>query len=155
VRAALDVPLQLLVGDDLRTIGKDQVQKAMARNMQHRTHRNTEPVLSVTALIRDRVTNREGEELGTIKDLMLDVHSGRVAYAVLSFGGVLGMGDKLYAIPWSALTLDQSSNAFTLDASREMLRHAPGFDKDKWPDMSDPGFGTDIYSFYGARPYWE
>ena len=86
---------------------------------------------------------------------MIDVSSGRVAYAVLSFGGILGLGDKLFAIPWSSLNLDQENHVFTLDASKEMLRHAPGFDKDQWPDMSDPGFGTDIYSFYGAPRYWE
>jgi hypothetical protein len=112
-------------------------------------------VLSATTLSKDRVTNRQGEDLGTIVDLMIHVPSGRIAYAVLSFGGILGLGSKLFAIPWSSLTLDQTKHVFTLDATEEMLRHAPGFDKDNWPDMSDPGFGTEVYSFYGAKRDWE
>lgn len=133
----------------------------MARNLRNRGNLAAVPdtrqrqVLPASSLIKNRVINREGEDLGTIKELMIDVDTGRIAYAVLSFGGVLGLGDKLFAIPWSSLNLDQGAQVFTLDASKEMLRHAPGFDKDDWPDMSAAGFGVDIYSFYGATRYWE
>jgi hypothetical protein len=86
---------------------------------------------------------------------MIDVPRGRVAYAVLSFGGLFGVGDKLFAIPWDALILDTSRHCFVLDADKEHLKHAPGFDKDHWPSMADPGWAIDVHTFYNRRPYWE
>ena len=82
---------------------------------------------------------------------MLDVSTGRVSYAVLSFGGFLSMGEKLFAVPWSALTLDTVNKRFTLDVAKERLESAPGFDTDKWPDMSDPTWAKDIHSYYGTK----
>ena len=76
--------------------------------------------------------------------------SGEVAYAVLSFGGVLGMGDKLFAVPWSALTLDTENKRFTLNASKDRLKDAPGFDKDHWPSMADESWASGIDKFYGT-----
>ena len=71
--------------------------------------------------------------MGKIEDLMIDVQEGRVAYAVLSFGGFLGMGDKLFAIPWQAFSLRPDERAFLLDIPRDVLEKAEGFDKDYWP----------------------
>ena len=79
----------------------------------------------------------DGEHVGKISDIMFDVRGGRIAYAVLSTGGFLGMGDTLHAIPWSALTLDTDDKCFVLDASAERIKNAPGFDKDNWPSMAD------------------
>lgn len=112
-------------------------------------------VLSATTLIGDRVMNRTGEDLGKIEELMIDLERGRVAYAVLSFGGFLGMGDKLFAIPFQALRLDKDENSFMLDVDKEKLKNAPGFDKNNWPSTADRSWGTQIHSFYGQRPYWE
>jgi len=64
-------------------------------------------VLSASTLSGDTVRNAAGDDLGSVKEIMVDIPSGRVAYAVLSFGGFLGMGDKLFAVPWSALTVDE------------------------------------------------
>ena len=111
-------------------------------------------VLSTSMLTGNKVVNAEDEDLGTIEDLMIDIESGRIAYAVLSFGGFLGVGDKLFAIPWSALSLDAGAKRFVLNVSRELLEQAPGFDKKNWPDMSDPAWGAQIYAYYGSRPYW-
>lgn len=111
-------------------------------------------VMASDTLEGDRVMNSAGEDLGKIRDIMLDVPSGRIAYAVLSRGGILGMGDKLFAIPWSALTLDADRHCFILDISKERLEQAPGFDKDRWPSMADARWATDIYEYYGAAPYW-
>lgn len=112
-------------------------------------------VMDADTLIGDSVANGDGDDLGKIETIMLDVTSGRIAYAVLSFGGFLGMGDKLFAIPWSALTLDTDNKCFVLDVSKERLENAPGFDKDHWPSMAEPTWATDVHAYYNARPYWD
>lgn len=111
-------------------------------------------VLSASTLAGDAVRNSAGEDLGKINELMIDVPSGRVAYAVLSFGGFLGMGDRLFAIPWSVLKLDEDQKCFILDVNKSVLEQAPGFDKDNWPDMSDTSWGAEVFTYYHARPYW-
>jgi sporulation protein YlmC with PRC-barrel domain len=112
-------------------------------------------VMAADTLEGDSVMNPAGEELGDIKDIMIDVKSGRVAYAVLSKGGLLGFGDKLFAIPWSALTLDAARKCFILDVSKERMDKAPGFDKDHWPSMADMNWATQIHSYYDQPNYWE
>lgn len=97
-------------------------------------------VMAADTLQGNAVVNLAGEALGEIQDIMIDVPTGRVAYAVLSFGGVLGVGNKLFAIPWSALTLDAERECFVLDIERERLKKASGFDKEHWPSMPDPGW---------------
>ena len=111
-------------------------------------------VLAADTLTGDRVVNRQKEDLGIIEHLMIDVEKGRVAYAVLSFGGFLGMGDKLFAIPWSALTVDTDERQFVLDVDKKLLERAPGFDKDHWPNMADHAWGAEVSAYYGAKPYW-
>jgi sporulation protein YlmC with PRC-barrel domain len=116
----------------------------------------TEPqVLSATTIIGDKVINPQGEHLGEIKELMIDLDLGRVAYAVLSFGGVLGMGEKLFAIPFQALQLRPDRHEFVLNVDKEKLKNAPGFDKNNWPSTADRTWGMKIHSYYGYEPYWE
>jgi len=122
---------------------------------QPQTARTSRRVLSASTLKGDKVVNLQGEDLGKIEDLMIDLERGRVAYAVLSFGGFLGMGDKLFAIPWEALAVDTSDKRFVLNVDKELLKRAPGFDKDRWPDMTDPAWGTELYGYYGYKPYWD
>ena len=112
-------------------------------------------VISARKLTGYRVRNRAGEDLGSVDEIMIDASSGRVAYAVLSFGGFLGFGDKRFAVPWNALDVDERENELILDADRSSLDGAPGFDKDQWPDMADPSFGADVHKHYGRKPYWE
>ncbi len=81
---------------------------------------------------------------------MLDVQTGEVCYAVLSFGGFLGLGDKLFAVPWQSLKLDTANKRFTLDVNKEKLESAPGFDKDNWPDMADSSWQNTVHSYYGS-----
>lgn len=104
-------------------------------------------------LIGNDVYSRKAEMLGEVKEIMLDIRTGRIAYAVLSFGGVIGIGDKLFAIPWEALTLDTMNKRFVLDVEKERLERAPGFDKDKWPDMANPAWAEDIHAYYGSAMY--
>lgn len=112
-------------------------------------------VLGAGTLTGDRVRNKAGDDLGKIEEIMIDLESGRVAYAVLSFGGFLGIGDKLFMVPWGAMTVDQSAHEFVMDVQRAQLEKAPGFDKNNWPDMADAGYGREIHSHYGQTPYWE
>jgi sporulation protein YlmC with PRC-barrel domain len=111
-------------------------------------------VMDAKTLTGDSVVNTAGDNLGKIEAIMLDVASGRIAYAVLSFGGFLGMGTKLFALPWSVLTLDAPEKRFILDVSKEKLESAEGFDKDHWPTMADSSWATRLHEFYNVPPYW-
>ena len=112
-------------------------------------------VLSSSSLVGTTVQNMRREDLGEIKDLMIDLSGGRIAYAVLSFGGFLGMGDKLFAIPWEAFQVVQEEEVLLLNVAKEKLEQAPGFDKDNWPDMADVTWGKSIHAYYGYDPYWD
>ena len=107
--------------------------------------------LSASSLRHTKVENTAGEKLGDIKDLMIDLDDGSIEYAVLSFGGVMGMGDKLFAVPWEALRVDTSDEKLVLPVDKEQLKNAPGFDKDHWPDFASPQFRTQISDYY--RPH--
>ncbi len=109
-------------------------------------------LMGAETLVGNDVYNRQEEDLGDIKEIMLDVLAGRVSYAVLSYGGVFGMGEKLFAVPWEALTLDTVNKRFTLDVSKDRLASAPGFDKESWPNMSDQTWAKGIHTYYGTTP---
>jgi len=101
----------------------------------------TPKVLSATTLKGDKVTNAKGEDLGTVEEIMLDLERGRVAYVVISFGRVNWMpNDKLFAVPWEALTISFHDKKFILNVSKETLKSAPGFDRNKWPEVADFGW---------------
>jgi sporulation protein YlmC with PRC-barrel domain len=110
-------------------------------------------MMGAATLVGNDVSNHKGEHLGDIKEIMLDMRSGRVAYAVLSFGGFLGMGEKLFAVPWNALILDTKNKRFVLNVEKERLKDAPGFDKAHWPNMADQSWAKEIHSYYGTKPY--
>ena len=112
-------------------------------------------IMAADTLEGDSVVNMQGEELGTIQDIMVDVPHGRVAYAVLSTGGVLGIGSKLHAIPWTSLTLDANRKCFILNVDKNRLENAPGFDKDHWPSMADQRWASEVHQYYGVSPYWQ
>jgi hypothetical protein len=110
--------------------------------------------MAAATLDGNKVMSTDGDDVGKVKDIMLDVRTGRIAYVVLSSGGFLGIGDKLLAIPWSALTLDTDSESFLLNVPSQRLKDAPGFDKDNWPSMADEKWATSIHQYYGSEPYW-
>lgn len=123
----------------------------MTTTNQERLQRH---VLSASTLIGDTVSNPAGEDLGKIEELMIDLDHNRIAYAVLSFGGFMGLGDKFFALPMTSLALDADNHRFILDVSRQTLEDAPGFDKDNWPDVADRSWGESIHAYYGQEPYW-
>lgn len=109
-------------------------------------------LMGADTLIGEDVRNPADESLGDIKEIMIDMQSGQVAYAVLSYGGVMGMGQKLFAVPWGALRLDTDAKCFRLNASKESLKNAPGFDSQAWPSMADPDWSRTVHEFYGTTP---
>ncbi len=128
------------------------------------TSRPIEELVAATCKVISNldVTNASGEKLGNIEDLMIDLQSGRIAYAVLSFGGFMGMRNKLFAIPWELLCLDNKWNyqdiyrqRIVFNVPKEKLEQAPGFDRDNWPREPDKNWLKDVYSYYGCAPYWE
>jgi len=115
----------------------------------------TPPVLSASTIVGDKVRNRAQEVIGSIKELMIDTGTGRIAYAVLDFGGFLGIHNKLFAVPWAALTVYGEEKCLVMDADQELLKTAEGFDQSDWPDFADQRWGARIHHHYSASPYWE
>ena len=104
--------------------------------------------LSATSITGNKVTNASGEDLGKVEDLMVDTATGNVDYAVVSFGGFLGMGDKLFAVPLEAMTTDTENHEFIINVPKDRLENAPGFDKDNWPRAGDPDLSLQIREYY-------
>jgi sporulation protein YlmC with PRC-barrel domain len=107
-------------------------------------------LMGAETLIGDHVHNLKNEHLGEIKEIMLDMRSGKIAYAVMSSGGVLSIGEKLFAVPWAALKLDTAHKRFTLDIEKGRIENAPGFDTNHWPDMANAQWQNQIHSYYGT-----
>ncbi|GAB3115046.1 PRC-barrel domain containing protein [Aestuariicella hydrocarbonica] len=123
---------------------------------KHALHHAPPPALmSASTITGDNVYNNENEDLGKIKDIVLDLSNGRISYAVLSSGTFLGLGEKLFAVPWSALTLDAENKCFVLNVDKDEFKLDPGFDKDKWPDMADKKWELNSHNYYKATPYDE
>jgi sporulation protein YlmC with PRC-barrel domain len=123
-----------------------------APNLSSNMHRGSK-------LIGADVENPQGENLGDIKDIVLD-QDGRLAYAVLAFGGFLGVGEKYFAVPWAALSpapeqKPGNRDRYILNVDKERLKNAPGFDHNNWPDMADRTWAEQVHAFYGVPPYWE
>lgn len=111
-------------------------------------------VLSATTIIGNDVVNKEGKTLGEVEEIMFDRHTGDVAYAVLSFGGFLGMGEKYFAVPWRAMTVNTVDRNCILDVAEDRLKNAPGFDKDDWPASANREFLDQVHKFYDVQPYY-
>lgn len=105
-------------------------------------------LMGADTLIGDAVYNLQEEHLGDIKEIMLDVQNGKVAYAVMSFGGVFTIGEKLFAVPWSALKLDTANKRFTMNIAKERFDNAPGFNSNHWPNMADETWINELHTYY-------
>lgn len=100
------------------------------------------------------VVNAQAIYLGEVAHLMAIVPDGQIAYVVVSSGGVLGVGNKLHAIPWNALVFDADNECFVLNTTEETLEKAPTFEKDNWPVMTDTAWSIQIHDYYGQSNYW-
>lgn len=111
-----------------------------------RGHRANDPLthLAASSLIGDSIFNSEGETLGKIKDIMINLVEAKIAYVVIESGGFLGMNQKYFAVPMHALAIaKEHKNAFILNETKESLKQYPGFDKDHWPNTNSHGEHTD------------
>lgn len=121
-------------------------------NMTGENHTGKKPnkpvkFLTASSIIGDKVHNHLDEDLGEIKEIMLDVNKGSIEYVVLEYGGFLGMGSKFFAIPYSSLEIDTKEHAYILRQSKDVLEQAPGFDKDHWPE-------TNEHTLRDSSVYW-
>ena len=106
--------------------------------------------LTATSIISDKLENSEGEELGTIDNLMINLSTRMVEYAVVEFGAFLGIGGKLFAIPFTELRIDPKKQVFILDRDKDYLKDSPGFDKTHWPDTNDHSYFDNVRMYYGS-----
>ena len=98
------------------------------------------------------VYNRKGEKLGTVQNFMVDKRSGQVAYAVMSFGGFLGIGEEYHPLPWKVLTYDTNLGGYVVDLDRKRLEDAPRYRRASEPNWADPAYGTGLSNYYGVPP---
>jgi sporulation protein YlmC with PRC-barrel domain len=114
-------------------------------------HKGSGPeLMGANTLTGDNVHNLQDEHLGDIKEFMLNMRTGKVEYAVLSFGGIFSIGEKLFAVPWNALKLDTVNKRFVLDVAKHRFEDAPGFNSNNWPNMADQEWVNTIHSYYGT-----
>ncbi len=139
----------------LTTLDRDNL---TGKNHEGRYANTPVKYLTTASIIGDKVYNGMDEDMGRIRELMVNIHDGRIEYAVIEFGGFLGIGEKYFAVPFKALKIDTERHAFILNQKREVLENAPGFDKDHWPDTNAHGLdATNNYwgSFMGSNTGYE
>jgi hypothetical protein len=101
------------------------------------------------------VVNLAGDDLGQIQEFMVDIAQGRIAFVIVAFGGTLGLTDKWFALPWELLKWSGDRKKFVMDMPREILKSAPGLNKDKWPDEINISWLRSCYAHFGCTPHWE
>jgi sporulation protein YlmC with PRC-barrel domain len=112
-------------------------------------------LLRSKALFEYRVKSPQGEDLGKIEEVIIDMEVGRVAYAVLSFGGFLGLGNKWVPVPWDAVVLRPAEKVLLLNIDKDKLQRAPNFEGTTLPELANQQWGAVIHTYYGYPPYWE
>lgn len=135
-----------------------EVQQNSTQRSSNGTSRKLDhPLISADRVTGSEVYNQAHEKIGRIEDIAVDKQSGQVAYAILSFGGLLGMGEKHQPLPWSALNYDTDLGGYVVDVTKELLELAPKLDVSDlsgWDDTSSREQFFSYYAPYGARPYW-
>ena len=116
--------------------------------------RETSRLISSEKVGGSSVENTRGDNLGHIEEVMIDKISGRVAYAVLNYGSFLGMGGKLFAMPWDMLKYNPQRDAYVVDIPEERLKDAPSFDAGTQPKWGDRTYDKQLHDYYGSRSDW-
>jgi sporulation protein YlmC with PRC-barrel domain len=126
---------------------------AIARESSLETDETTR-LISADKVEGTNVYNVRGDKLGSIENVMIDKMSGKVAYAVMSFGGFLGMGDKHHPLPWQVLKYDTDQGGYIVDLDKDMLEGAPAYGDDDRVNWADETWGKKVHDYYGVPPYW-
>ena len=111
-------------------------------------------VISASKVTGTNVYNTDGDHLGEIYDVMLDKRSGKIAYAVMSFGGFLGIGERYHALPWSTLKYDTRQGGYVVGLTIDQLKGAPTYAANELPAWGDRAYEARIHDYYKAVPYW-
>jgi PRC-barrel domain len=114
----------------------------------------TSMLISADKVEGTNVMNPAGEKLGSIEDVMIDKRSGKVAYAVMSFGGFLGIGNRHHPLPWSMLKYDTNLNGYVVNLDKRTLESAPTYGTDERVDLADEEYGRKLHDYYHVPPYW-
>ena len=114
----------------------------------------TSNLISADKVEGTTVYNASGEKLGQIETVMIDKLSGKVAYAVMSFGGFLGMGEEYHPLPWNVLTYDTNLRGYSVNVDKQTLENAPTVKRDEKVNWTDQAWGRRVHEHYGATPYW-
>lgn len=135
----------------MRTLQKDY-EVDNATGMNHEGPRANTPVrrLTATSIIGDKIENPEGENLGKIDNLMVNLNDGKIEYAVIEFGSFLGIGGKLFAVPFTELQIDPVKEMFVLNRDKDYLKNMPGFDQGHWPDTNSHTYFNEVNTYWGA-----
>jgi sporulation protein YlmC with PRC-barrel domain len=112
-------------------------------------------VASALSLAKNGVTNENGDDLGKVEDIMVDLETGRVSFVVVASGGLLGRDGRLYAVPWEAMKISLHDKKFILNITKETMSNAPSFHRSNWPDLSNLSWLRDVYAYYGYQPWWK
>ena len=120
--------------------------------MEHKDE--TTSLISSDKVAGTDVYNTDGESLGEIHDVMIDKQSGRIAYAVMSFGGFLGIGERYHPLPWQAMKYDTRQEGYVVGIPLEQLKEAPTFGAGESPAWGDRNYESTLHDYYGVRPYW-
>ena len=114
----------------------------------------TSALISANKVEGTDVVTPAGENLGSIEEIMIDTRSGKVAYAVMSFGGFLGIGDRHHPLPWGVLKYDTNHNGYVVNLDKRVLEQAPAYGSDERVDLADEAYGKKIHDYYNVPPYW-
>lgn len=138
------------------TLNRQPTPRVSMSESEHRPASKRDSVLlGTTALCGDIVYDVAGKFLGEIKEIVLDLHSGRVAYALVVVGGFLGIGRRLFAVPWSTITVDRAYQRCTINVDLVRLIDAPSLDGDLLSRMADQSWAQQVHTYFGCKPYWE
>ena len=140
----------LLVG----TLGRRSTPRASTPDDRPAATRDA-ALLGTTSFCGDAVYDVAGKFLGEIEELILDLPSGRVAYVLMAAGGFLGMGRRLFVIPWGAVAVDRGYRRSVVNIDLDRLIDAPNLDGDLLPRMADPGWAMELHVYFGCKPYWD